>query len=685
MIPNRVLSWCNRVPSVCEPVPRASTYIANTLTAPPGLTTMASHGDGNSKNIDQAPPNRRQQDPREVNVPGTRPRRTSTAEWTGTWRQDGPQPAQLPELDLQPPFTAPIFDRELPPRPPPRGRRARESVIFEDIPLEDVRTGQAPQPRLPQRILRSSTYRKSHRLSLTPSEMPYPPALFSSRDHEGKAETLLGLRPSRAPPVPPKDAKPTSLRYGNSSECYSTSSTNTSLPLPQGVAQAVLPPQDGRMAWLHALAAILVVGNCWGLAQAFGLFQTYYGRYYIPDSSPSTIAWIGSTQLALVFGLGVPVGRLVDKGYFRLMFHGGSAIMCLGILCTGWCSAFWSLWLVQGLLTGTGMGMVFCAGTIALMSWFDETTMGKAMGLGAAGSCIGGILYVLLARTLLPEHGFGTTMRIIAAVATATMIPPNMLFRMRTMSHKIAPRTAVAVPWISTLQSFASLAYLLAAAGMFCAFLGIYFGFVYIVSFAATELHLNDTHASNLLIYMLIANLPGRFIPALISDRCIGPLNTIIPSAVLSSGVIFLWLASSTGVTFEMGAGVGRGEGFLIVVACFYGFVSAGVQVLYATTVYTFCLEPVPHTASVDVMSRQTQQQAMDRMGLKAGGIFSCIGLACLIGTPIGGALVDYRVKRGLGSPYLGAQVFAGVALLLGGGLLLGSRVAKVGWGAKRA
>ncbi|KAK6440807.1 hypothetical protein LTR95_002962 [Oleoguttula sp. CCFEE 5521] len=635
---------------------------------------MVTHDDGNTVNKDRPARNRRQQDPEEGLAPGTSHRRTSTAEWAGTWRQYGPQPARLPEIDLRPPFTAPIFDRELPPRPPPRGRRARESVIFEEIPLEDVRVSQTPQPRRPQRILRSSTYRKSHRLSLTPSEMPYPPALFSSRDHEGKAETLLGLRPSRAPPVPPKDAKPAALRYGNSVNCYSTSSTSTSLPLPRGTVGTPLPPQNGRMAWLHALAAILVVGNCWGLAQAYGLFQ-----------APSTIAWIGSTQLALVFGLGVPVGRLVDKGYFRLMFHGGSAIMCLGIFCTSWCSAFWSLWLVQGLLTGTGMGMVFCAGTIALMSWFDETTMGKAMGLGAAGSCLGGILYVLLARTLLPGKGFGTTMRIIAAVATATMIPPNILFRMRTQSHKIAPRTTVVGSWTSTLRSFVSPAYLLAAAGMFCAFLGIYFGFVYIVSFAATELHLNDTHASNLLIYMLTANLPGRFIPALISDRCIGPLNTIIPSAVLSSGVIFLWLASSTGVTPDTASGVGIGEGFLIVVACFYGFVSAGVQVLYATTVYTFCLEPLPHASSVDVMSRQTQQQAMDRMGLKAGGIFSCIGLACLVGLPIGGALVEYRVKRDLGSPYLGAQVFAGVALLFGGGLLLGSRVAKVGWGAKRA
>jgi hypothetical protein len=94
--------------------------------------------------------------------------------------------------------------------------------------------------------------------------------------------------------------------------------------------------------------------------------------------------------------------------------------------------------------------------------------------------------------------------------------------------------------------------------------------------------------------------------------------------------------------------------------------------------VYTFCLEP----ASADGEARQL---TTDKMGVKAGGIFSCIGVACLVGTPIGGALVSQRVDQGLEQPYLGAQVFAGTCLLVGGIFLLVSRVAKVGWAAKRA
>ena len=218
-------------------------------------------------------------------------------------------------------------------------------------------------------------------------------------------------------------------------------------------------------------------------------------------------------------------------------------------------------------------------------------------------------------------------------------------------------------------RTFAEPLFLLVAGGMFFSFLGVYFGFVHMVSFASTELHLDATAATNLLIFMLASNLPGRFLLALMSDQCIGPLNTFIPSTLLSSAVLWLWAASGD-----------HNRGSLTIIACFYGFVSAGIQALYAPTVYTFCLEAVPAYAST-----KDPKPAMDRVGLKARMILSCIGIAYLIGLPIGGALILYRVDRGIDQPYLGVQTFAGLSLLVAGCLLLSSRVAKAGWEAKRA
>lgn len=168
-----------------------------------------------------------------------------------------------------------------------------------------------------------------------------------------------------------------------------------------------------------------------------------------------------------------------------------------------------------------------------------------------------------------------------------------------------------------------------------------------------------------MLIYMLLANLPGRIIPAMLSDAYTGPLNGMIVSTILSSGVIFAWMASHST------------EGSLTAIACTYGFISGGIQALYASSTYSFCLSPANDASGTQIVT--------DRIGVKAGAIFSCIGVAVLIGTPIGGALISWRVDRGLDNIYLGAQIFAGVSLLLGGLFILSSRIKKVGFGICRA
>lgn len=120
--------------------------------------------------------------------------------------------------------------------------------------------------------------------------MPYPAAILYNGRQYLTAEEFLGLR-----------------RHGPD---IAEGPLPVVLPSYRFRSSETLEPLNGRIAWLHACTAILAVFGCWGFCNAFGLFQAYYERYYLPDVSPSTIAWIGSTQLALVFMLGLPVGRL---------------------------------------------------------------------------------------------------------------------------------------------------------------------------------------------------------------------------------------------------------------------------------------------------------------------------------------------------------------------------------------
>ena len=82
------------------------------------------------------------------------------------------------------------------------------------------------------------------------------------------------------------------------------------------------------------------------------------------------------------------VSPLIDKGYFRPCFMGGCGLMFVSILATTWCRKFGELLLVQGILTGIGMGVAFGSGILVLRSYFDKY-LGIAAGLTSAGGSVG--------------------------------------------------------------------------------------------------------------------------------------------------------------------------------------------------------------------------------------------------------------------------------------------------------
>ena len=61
-----------------------------------------------------------------------------------------------------------------------------------------------------------------------------------------------------------------------------------------------------------------------GYASSFSVYQNLYTR--AGASTPSKISWIGSTQLFLMFAMGLPAGKLLDLGYFRHVILFGSIL-----------------------------------------------------------------------------------------------------------------------------------------------------------------------------------------------------------------------------------------------------------------------------------------------------------------------------------------------------------------------
>ncbi|KAK2820036.1 hypothetical protein FQN49_007784, partial [Arthroderma sp. PD_2] len=298
------------------------------------------------------------------------------------------------------------------------------------------------------------------------------------------------------------------------------------------------PPDGGVLAWSHAIAGFFICFNTLGLNMGFGVFQAYYSKVLLHTSSPAKIAWIGSFQIFASFTLFLLVGLLTSKGYFKPCFRGGSVGLAVSLLLTSFCKVWWQFFIVQGVLMGCSMGLVFTS-AVAVTTTYFSTNLGIATSLAAVGSSFGGVIHPIIFNYSIHQVGFGWTLRIILLVNIITMIPPLIVIRERPGM----PRgSGGKMDW----TMFKDISYLLMAAGMFFSFWGVYFGFYFISLFGQEILHMTPQMSLNLLIAMNTTNMFGRLIPGLISDACIGPLNTVIPSIFVSALFIFFWTGVDT-------------------------------------------------------------------------------------------------------------------------------------------
>jgi MCP family monocarboxylic acid transporter-like MFS transporter 10 len=70
--------------------------------------------------------------------------------------------------------------------------------------------------------------------------------------------------------------------------------------------------EGGRAAWLTVVGSILVYYASFGIMNSFGFFQNYYSNEFLNNTPTSTIAFIGTMQMALMNSLAAVSGALCD-------------------------------------------------------------------------------------------------------------------------------------------------------------------------------------------------------------------------------------------------------------------------------------------------------------------------------------------------------------------------------------
>lgn len=70
--------------------------------------------------------------------------------------------------------------------------------------------------------------------------------------------------------------------------------------------------EGGAEAWLTVAGSALVYFASFGFINSFGFFQDYYQLDFLSNYAPSTIAFIGTLQITLMYVMGPVAGALFD-------------------------------------------------------------------------------------------------------------------------------------------------------------------------------------------------------------------------------------------------------------------------------------------------------------------------------------------------------------------------------------
>lgn len=159
-------------------------------------------------------------------------------------------------------------------------------------------------------------------------------------------------------------------------------------------------------------------------------------------------------------------------------------------------------------------------------------------------------------------------------------------------------------------------------------FLGVYFAYYYIASFGRDVIGLSYVDGLNLLLVLNGVGITGRLVPNFLADR-FGPITILIPVTAVSAIIMLLWMV------------VGNAVGLYVWVV-FYGTFAGGLTGL------------IP--AGLSSLTTDLQ-----KAGVRLGTMFTIVSFAALAGPPIAGQIISAS-----GGRYFGADLFAGIALLMG-------------------
>ncbi|KAJ7066197.1 major facilitator superfamily domain-containing protein [Mycena amicta] len=421
--------------------------------------------------------------------------------------------------------------------------------------------------------------------------------------------------------------------------------------------EATVYPEGGGVAWLTVLGAFLINFASLGYTTAFGVYQDFYVRDYLSQSSPSSISWIGSINALLGASLSLISGPLYDRGYVRSVIYSGCLLQVFSLFMLSFCKPqqLYQVLLAQGIGIGIGLGFAYIP-SIAVVSHYFQRRRSLAMTLTQAGIPLGGLLYPILLNNILPvphanggpRLSFATATRVTAAFTTVLLFLGCWLVKPRQeIVQKALAKNAntslshgLSAFWSSLKKAGRDWPYVLATCGNLAYSITFWYP-TFFLQLDVTTHGMSNTFAFYVLVMMNGSGLVGRLSSPFLAE--------LFGTAL----VITASTAAGTIVTFSM-----------LVLRTVTSVVVLAILVGYFSGVFA---------ALIPALIAELTEDA-EEVGMRLGLSFTVEGFVTLVGSPICGALLTSRFIWWRPTLFSGIMGFLGTILFLGATVMVRRR-----------
>ncbi|KAK9475753.1 major facilitator superfamily domain-containing protein [Lipomyces japonicus] len=373
-------------------------------------------------------------------------------------------------------------------------------------------------------------------------------------------------------------------------------------------------PDNGWKAWTVVFGAFCVQFSTFGLMNTIGVLLASLSENQLSDFSPSSISW-GFFQHTHAYGP-------------RALISAGCLGLTTGLMLFSISTQFYQFFLTFGILGGISASLLLTPSITAVNHWFNFKR-GLAVGIASSGGGVGGVVFSLAIRGLIPIVGFAWAIRVIGFIVFTATGTAAILVCTRLRPHKQSSAVIEVAP------IFKDMRLMFTTFGVFMIELGLAIPVAYFTSYALSR-GVDLSFSYQLLAILNAGSVIGRWIPGWVADHW-GRFNTmIITTAGCAICTFSIWMT----IVYNNNVGTGPMILYMILFGLFSG---SGVS-----------LTPVCLSQIVDLKD----------YGKRYGAVNGVASLAVLIGSPIAGAFVgaqnnEYGCLVGFcGAIYVVASLF---------------------------